>query len=68
MFLARTRELKAMEDVAKENSLALCVIQGDHGLGKTALVREFLKNKKGIYYKIRRVIEIFNEKLFLQEA
>ena len=41
---------------------------GEQGLGKTTLVREFIKNKKCFYYGLHRTLEQLNCHLFLQEA
>lgn len=68
MLYGREKELQQLEQLYKENRFAIGMVQGEHGLGKTSLVREFLKNKKYLYYAVRRTMEQVNKELFFREG
>lgn len=66
MFHNRTAELKALEDHYEmtEKRSRLLVIYGRRRVGKTTLVREFLRGKDGVYI----FIEPRSEELILREC
>ena len=50
MFIGRERELAALNKLYKSGKFEFCVIYGRRRVGKTALISEFIKNKRAIYF------------------
>ncbi|WP_048056155.1 ATP-binding protein [Pyrococcus sp. ST04] len=50
MFVNRKRELEFLERKWKEKGAQLIIIYGRRRIGKTMLLKEFLKGKKGVYF------------------
>ena len=50
MFIGRERELSALEKLYNSDKFEFAVIYGRRRVGKTALINEFIKNKKAIYF------------------
>ena len=50
MFIGRDRELAALNKLYKSDKFEFCVIYGRRRVGKTALISEFIKNKRAIYF------------------
>ena len=50
MFIDREKELEALEEEYKKERASFIVIYGRRRVGKTALIEEFIKNKKYFYY------------------
>ncbi len=50
MFVNRKNELVALENEYNKESSSFIVIYGRRRVGKTTLIREFIKDKKSIYY------------------
>lgn len=50
MFVNRGRELEFLERKWVESGAQLIIIYGRRRIGKTMLIKEFLKGKKGIYF------------------
>lgn len=50
MFINRKRELAFLEQKYQEKKAQLILIYGRRRIGKTALIRQFAKNKDHIYY------------------
>ena len=50
MFIGRERELNTLEKLYNSNKFEFAVIYGRRRVGKTALINEFLKNKRSIYF------------------
>lgn len=50
MFIGRERELKALEKLYTSNKFEFAVIYGRRRVGKTALINQFLGDKKAIYF------------------
>ena len=48
-FIDRRRELEFLEKIHSKKGFSLVVIYGRRRVGKTTLIREFLKGKKGCY-------------------
>lgn len=48
-FVNRELELKFLEDLYKKDGFRLFVLYGRRRIGKTELLKHFLKNKKGVY-------------------
>ena len=50
MFIGRERELNALERLYQSNKFEFAVIYGRRRVGKTALINEFIGDKKAIYF------------------
>ncbi len=50
MFIGRERELNALEKLYTSNKFEFAVIYGRRRVGKTALINQFLGDKKAIYF------------------
>lgn len=50
MFIGRERELKALDKLYKSDKFEFAVIYGRRRIGKTALINQFIGNKKAIYF------------------
>ena len=50
MFVNRRRELEFLERKWRENGAQLIIIYGRRRVGKTMLLKEFLKDKRGVYF------------------
>ena len=50
MFIGRERELNTLDNLYKSNKFEFAVIYGRRRVGKTALINEFIDDKKAIYF------------------
>ena len=50
MFVGRERELDKLNRMYHSNQFEFAVIYGRRRVGKTTLIREFMKDKEGFYY------------------
>jgi hypothetical protein len=50
MFAGRARELDKLEELYRSGQFEFAVFYGRRRVGKTTLIREFMKEKQGIYY------------------
>ncbi len=53
MFVGRTAERKTLEEMYSGDRSSLVILYGRPGIGKTALIAEFLKEKPSYYYLMR---------------
>ena len=49
-FVDRNEELKLLNKNWKKNEAQFIVIYGRRRIGKTELIKQFIKNKNGIYF------------------
>ncbi len=49
-FIDRETELKALNDKWAKNSSQLVIIYGKRRVGKTELIKQFIKGKKAVYF------------------
>ncbi len=72
MFVGRKKELSILEDKYASDQGELIVIYGRRRIGKTALLREFVKDKKHVFYsgqqitdnlQLKRITDILTEKI-----
>ena len=64
MFVGRERELQALKDVYDKNGFGMTVIYGRRRVGKSTLIREFIKGKRAIFYTATKVGAERNLELF----
>lgn len=50
MFIGREKELKVLNDLHNSDKFEFVVIYGRRRVGKTAIINEFIKDKKAIYF------------------
>lgn len=66
MFIGRKKEIQTLEDLHRSNHFQLIVLYGRHGVGKTALLNEFVAHKPYLYFTGVESNEIHNLNLFLK--
>ncbi len=57
MFIGRVSERKILEDIFASQKSGLVILYGRLGMGKTALVSEFIREKQAYYYLCRDCTE-----------
>ncbi len=57
MFIGREKERKQLEASFKKNDNDIVILYGREGVGKTTLVKEFVKDKHMVYYQARELSE-----------
>lgn len=50
MFIGREKELHVLDKLYKSNQFEFVVIYGRRRVGKTALINQFIGDKKSIYF------------------
>lgn len=60
MFIGRENELKNLNELYQQNKFQLFVLYGRRRIGKTTLIREFLKNKKAIFFTAQEANDYMN--------
>ena len=68
MFIGRERELKSLETIYEKDGFGMTIIYGRRRVGKSTLIREFIKNKKVIFYTATRVGAKRNLELFSKQV
>ena len=68
MFIGREKELNELESRYAEDIPQLIVVYGKRRLGKTALLKEFAKDKTHFFYVSRETIDSEQIKLFSKLA
>ena len=66
-FINRERELAALENQYATVGASLMVIYGRRRVGKTTLIKEFIKDKRALYFLAREESEDISLKRFTQE-
>jgi AAA+ ATPase superfamily predicted ATPase len=66
-FINRERELCALESQFAAPGASLMVIYGRRRLGKTTLIKEFIKDKRALYFLAREESEDISLKRFAQD-
>lgn len=64
MFVGRERELELLEREYKREGTSFVIIYGRRRVGKTSLIKEFIKNKPSLYFLATEEIEEENMKNF----
>ena len=64
MFYGRKEELLELNDRYNSNRFEMGIVFGSRRIGKTSLLREFLKDKKGIYFQAKESNELDNRTSF----
>lgn len=64
MFIGREKELRCLEEQYASNKFEMSIIYGRRRIGKTRLIKEFIKDKKAIYFLATNSSEKLNLQLF----
>ena len=72
MFIARETELEKLNKRFHSDSMEFIVVYGRRRVGKTALINEFVKDKKAIYYSAINAtakdnLEVLSKAIYLYE-
>ena len=68
MFIGRKKELNSLEDVYEKTGFGMTIIYGRRRIGKSTLIREFIKGKKAIFYTATKVGAERNLELFSKQV
>ncbi len=68
MFIGRTAELNALEKIYEKKGFGMTIIYGRRRIGKSALINEFVKDKKSIFYTATKVGKERNLELFSKQV
>lgn len=69
MFIGREYELQELDTLYRKESFQMLVIYGRRRVGKSTLIREFVKNKRCIFYtaiesSTKRNLELFSQTVY----
>lgn len=67
MFVDRKKELEVLEECWDSKKFEFLVIYGRRRIGKTELIKEFIKNKKGIFFLCSNRKPLYNLKKFSEK-
>ncbi len=59
-FIGRTEDLQVLEDAYSSKSFELVTVSGPAGSGKTALIREFCRNRRAVLFTASRTNSAIN--------
>ena len=68
MFVGREKELKSLESVFEKDGFGMTVIYGRRRVGKSTLIKEFVKDKRVIFYTATKVGPERNLELFTKQV
>lgn len=68
MFIGRKKELASLENSYRKQGFSMTVITGRRRIGKSTLIREFIRDKKAIYYTATKVGNERNLELLTQQV
>lgn len=68
MFIGREKELRALESVFEKDGFGMTVIYGRRRVGKSTLIKEFVKDKRVIFYTATKVGAERNLELFTKQV
>ena len=57
MFFGRNQELDKLNQMYESDNFEFAIIYGRRRVGKTALIKEFCKNKKSIYSNTEEAVD-----------
>lgn len=63
MFIGRKRELKVFDNLYENHAFQMIVLYGRRRVGKTFLIKEWMKNRKGVYF----AFELQNSQVLLNK-
>lgn len=67
MLVNRDKELQTLEQLYARPAFALAAVYGRSGMGKTALLQEFLKDKQGLHFTAMEAGDVLNLRSFQKQ-
>lgn len=64
MFVGRERELAMLKQSYQSPENTMVILYGREGIGKTSMIRQFVKEKPYVYYQARELSEIEQNRYF----
>lgn len=64
MFVGRERELALLNQAYQQQANTLVVVYGREGIGKTSLIKQFVKEREFVYYQAREFSEEEQKRYF----
>jgi len=68
MFVGREKELKSLESIYQKKGFGMTIIYGRRRVGKSTLIREFVKDKRTAFYTATKVGAERNLELFSKQV
>lgn len=68
MFIGRKEELSELSIRFDSGRFEMGVVYGSRRIGKTSLLKEFIKNKSAFYFKAKELSELDNRTAFSVEV
>ena len=68
MFVGREHELTALKDIYEKKGFGMTIIYGRRRVGKSTVIKEFIKDKSAIFYTATKVGAERNLELFTKQA
>lgn len=67
MFVGREKELAMLNQFYQSKENAIVILYGREGMGKTALVKQFIRGKEAVYYQARELSEKEQNRYFQEK-
>lgn len=67
MLVGREKELQTLEALYQRQAFALAAVYGRSGMGKTALLQEFLQDKRGLHFTAMEAGDVLNLRSFKEQ-
>lgn len=67
MLVGREKDLRTLEELYSKPGFALAGVYGRSGMGKTALLQEFLRDKNGLHFTALEAGDVLNVRSFTQQ-
>lgn len=68
IVIGRKKELSLLDSLYNSNDLKIVLLQGVRGIGKTSILKEFLKHKRAAYFVFRSSSDSLNQAAFSLET
>ncbi len=68
MFIGRERELKSLNELYNKDGFGMSIIYGRRRIGKSTLIKEFIKDKRVVFYTATKVGKDRNLELFSKQV
>ena len=68
MFIGRSAELKKLNEMYDSDKFECAIIYGRRRVGKTTLIKEFIKDKRAVYFVAREASDAINLTIFSNDV
>lgn len=68
MFIGRKKEMRSLNELYDKEGFSMTVITGRRRIGKSTLIKEFIKDKKAVYYTASKIGAKRNLELFSKQV